>query len=71
MFKKRKDNQNKIKPTGKKRKVFITITLLVSLLFGNARSSSSRQSSPNFDNQTIHERVINDQEFNSFENNGQ
>ena len=60
IFKKRKRNQNKIKPPGRKRKVFITIILLLSLLFGKPRFSSSRSSSPNFDNQAIHERVIDD-----------
>jgi hypothetical protein len=67
IFKKRQDNSNKTKPRGRKRKILTTIALALSLLFGKPRSSSS--SSPNFDNQTIHERVINDRDFNSFEEN--
>ena len=69
IFKKRKGNQNKIKPLGRKRKVFISIALLWSLLFGKPRLSFSRSSSPNFDNQEVHERVISNREFNSLEEN--
>ena len=43
---------------GRKRKIFTTIALALSLLFGKPRSSSSQSSSPNFDNQTIYEKVI-------------
>ena len=64
LFKKRKGNQNKIKPPGRKRKIITTIILLLSLLFGKARLSSSQSPSSNFDNQTIHERVINDRDDN-------
>jgi len=69
LFKKRKGNQNKIKPRGRKRKIITTIALSLSLLFGKARLSSSQSPSSNFDNQTIHERVINDRDVNSFEDN--
>ena len=69
IFKKRKDNQNKIKPSRRKRKIFATIALALSLLLGKPRSSSSRPSSPNFDNQTFYERVINDRDFNSLDEN--
>jgi hypothetical protein len=60
IFKKRKGSQNKIKPSGRKRKVLTTIALILSLLFGKLRLSSSRSSSPNFGNQAIHERLIDD-----------
>lgn len=69
LFKKRKGNQNKIKPPGRKRKIITTIALSLSLFFGKARLSSSQSPSSNFDNQTIHERVINDRDVNSFEDN--
>jgi len=69
LFKKRKGNPNKIKPSGRKRKIVTTIILSLSLLFGKARLSSSQSPSSNFDNQTIHERVINDRDVNSFEDN--
>ena len=69
LFKKRKGNQNKIKPPGRKRKIITTIALSLSLLFGKARLSSSQSPSSNFYNQTIHERGINDREVNSFEDN--
>ena len=58
-----------MKPRGRKRKLFTTIALALSLLFGKLRLSSSRSSSPNFGNQTIYEKVINDRDFNSFEDN--
>jgi len=41
----------------------------LSLLFGKPRLSSSRSSNPNFGNQEIHERVINDLEFNLLDEN--
>ena len=69
LFFKRTRNQNKIKPQGRKRKIITTIALAWSLLFGKPRSSSSQLPSSNFDNQTIHERVINDRDVNSFEEN--
>ena len=69
LFKKRKGNPNKIKPPGRKRKIVTTIILSLSLLFGKARLSSSQSPNSNFDNQTIHERVINDRDVNSFEDN--
>nr|QUS63746.1 hypothetical protein [Haslea silbo] len=68
-MKKRKGNSNKIKPPGRKRKIVITIILSLSLLFGKARLSSSQSPNSNFDNQIIHERVINDRDLNSFEDN--
>ena len=69
LFKKRKGNPNKIKPRGRKRKIVTTIILSCSLLFGKARLSSCQSPNSNFDNQTIHERVINDRDVNSFEDN--
>lgn len=71
IFKKRKDNQNKIKPRGRKRKISATIVLTLSLLFCRLRLSSSHSPSSNFDNQTIQERVINDRDVNLFEDNDQ
>jgi hypothetical protein len=53
----------------KKRKVLITLTLILSLLVGKPRLSSSRSSSPNFGNQAIHERLIDDREFNPLDQN--
>jgi len=38
-------------------------------LFGKPRLSFSRSSSPNFDNQVVQERVIEEREFNSLEEN--
>jgi hypothetical protein len=67
--KKIKGNQNKIKPPGRKRKIFLTISLSLSLLFGKPRLGSSQSSSPNFGNQEVHEIVIDDREFNSLEKN--
>ncbi len=61
--------RNKMKRSGRKRKVFITLTLVGSLLFGKPRFSTYRSSSSNFDNQAVHERVIYDREFNSSEKN--
>jgi len=58
IFKKRKGNQNKIKPPGRKRKIFTTIALSMSLLFGKARLSSSQSSSPNFGNQEVHQVIL-------------
>jgi len=69
IFKKRKSNQNRTKPSGRKRKRFVSIALLWSLLFGKPRLSFSRSSSPNFDDQGVHERVISNREFNSLEEN--
>lgn len=54
-------NPNKIKRSGRTRKVFITITLLLSLLFGKPRLSFSGSSSSNLNNQAVHERVLRDQ----------
>ena len=69
IFRKRKRNQNKIKPRSRKRKIFATITLVLSLLFGKPRLRSSQSYSPNFENQTIYERVLNERDFNCFEDN--
>ena len=71
IFKKLKDNQNKIKPPGRKRKIVTTIALLWILVFGKARLSSSQSSSPNFGNQEVHQRLIDDREFNLLEENDQ
>lgn len=60
-----------MKRSGRKRKVFTTIALALSLVFGKPRFSTYRSSSSNFDNQTVHERVIDDREFNSSEKNNQ
>jgi len=65
LFKKR----NKTKPPRRKRKIIATIVLALSLLFSKARLSPSQSPSSNFDNQTIHERVINYRDLNSFEDN--
>lgn len=70
-FKKRETNQNKIRHLGRKRKIIVTIALLLSLLFGKTRLSSSQSSSPNFDNKVVQERIIDDQEFCSLEDNDQ
>jgi hypothetical protein len=67
MFKKRKDSQNKV--TGRKRKIFATIALLLSSLFAKPRLSFSQPSSPNFSNQEVSERLIDDREFYSLEEN--
>ena len=71
IFKKLKGNQNKIKPPGRKRKVLTTIVLIFSLLSGKPRLSSSQPSSPNFGNQEVHQRLIDDREFNLLEDNDQ
>jgi hypothetical protein len=71
IFKKRKGNQNKIKPPGRKRKIITTIALSLTLLFDKARLSSSQPSSPNFGNQEVHERVLDDREFNLLKDNDQ
>ena len=70
-FKKRETNQNKVRHPGRKRKIIATIALSLSLLFGKARLSSSQSSSPNFDNKVVQERIIDDQEFCSLEENDQ
>ena len=70
-FKKRETNQNKIRHPGRKRKIIATIALSLSLLFGKTRLSSSQSSSPNFDNKVVQERIIDDQEFWSLEDNDQ
>ena len=70
-FKKRETNQNKIRHPGRKRKIIATIALSLSLLFGKARLSFSQSSSPNFDNKVVPERIIDDQEFCSLEENDQ
>ena len=41
----------------------------MSLLFGKLSFNCSQSSSPNFDNKVIQERVIDDQEFCSLEDN--
>jgi hypothetical protein len=69
IFKKRKRSQNKIRPSSRKRKVLTTVALILNLLFGKPRLSFSRSSSPNFDNQAVQERVIEEREFNLLEEN--
>ena len=64
-----KCNQNKIKPRSRKRKIFGTIALALSLLFGKLRLSPSRSSSPIFGNQASHEKLIDNREFNSLDRN--
>ena len=71
IFLKHKNNQNKIKPRGRNRKLFATIALALSLQFRKSGLSSSQSLSSNFDNQTIQKRVINDRDVNLFENNDQ
>lgn len=52
-------NPKKLKRSGRKRKIFLTIALGVSLVVGKPRLSSSRSSSSNFGNQTVGiERVV-------------
>ena len=70
-FKKRETNQNKIRHPGRKRKIIATILLPLSLLFGRGQVSSSQSSDPNFDNKLVQERIIDDQEFCSLEDNDQ
>ena len=70
-LKKRETNQNKIRHPGRKRKIISTIALSLSLLFGRTRLSSSQSSSPNFDNKVVQEKIIDDQEFCSLEDNDQ
>jgi len=53
----------------RKRKIFATIALVLNLLFGKSRLSSSQSPSPNFGNQEVHQRLIDDREFNLFEEN--
>jgi hypothetical protein len=53
IFKKRKRSQNKITPSGRKRKVLTTIALSLTLLFGKPRLTSSRSSSLNYESQAI------------------
>ena len=62
---------NMIKPRRRKRTIFATIALALSLRFDKSCLSSSQSLSSNFDNQTIQKRVINDPEVNLFENNDQ
>ena len=71
IFKKRETNQNEIRHPGTKRKVIATIVLSLSLLFGKTRLSSFQSLSPNFDNEVVQERIIDDQEFCSLEDNDQ
>ena len=71
IFKKRKDNQNKIKPRGRKRKIFATIALALNFLCGKSRLSSSQSPSPNFGNQEVHQRLNDNREFNLVEGNDQ
>lgn len=61
----------KIRHPGRKRKIIATIALSLSLLFGKTRLSSSQSSSPNFDNKVVQEKIIDDQEFCSLEDNDQ
>jgi len=71
IFKKRKGNKNKMKRPGRKRKIVTTIVLSLSLLFGKPRLSSPQSSSPNFGNQEVHQRLIDDRKFNLLEENDQ
>jgi hypothetical protein len=65
----KRENNNLKRPSGEKRKISTTIALSLTLLFGKARLSSSQPSSPNFGNQEVHERIIDDREFNLLEDN--
>ena len=47
IFKKPKDNQNKIKPRGRKRKLFASTMLIIRLLFGGPQSASASSNSKN------------------------
>ena len=66
IFKKWKRNK-KIKPRDRKRKIVKTIALSLSLLFGKAQLNYSRSSNSKFDNQIVHERFRDNQEFDLFE----
>jgi len=55
----------------KKRKIFATIPLLLSLVFGKPQLRFSESSSPNFGNQELHQRLIDERYFYSFEDNDQ
>ena len=55
----------------KKRKIIVTISLSLSLLFGKTRLSSSPSSSPNFDNKVVQKKIIDDQDFCLLEDNDQ
>jgi len=55
--------RRKTKPAGRKRKIVLTIALSLSLLFGKARVSSSPSRSSKFNNQEVHQRLINDREL--------
>ena len=48
----------------KKRKITISILLALSLLFGKAGLRKTQSPSSNFDNQEVHQRLIDDREFN-------
>ena len=60
---------NIIKPRCRKRTIFTTIALALSLRFDKSCLSSYQSLSSNFDNQTIQKRV--DPDVNLFENNDQ
>ena len=47
IFKKPKGNQNKIKPRGRKRKLFASTMLILRLLFGGPQSASASSNSKN------------------------
>ena len=63
-FKKWKENQNRINPRDRKRKIFATVGLSLILLVSRARCSSSQSLSPDFYNKTIYQRVISEPDFN-------
>jgi len=50
---------------GRKRKIFLTISLSLSLFFGKSRLGNFQSSSQHFGNQEVNERVINHPELNS------
>lgn len=54
----RETNQNKIRHTGKKRKIIATIGLSLSLIFSRGKLSSYQSSNPNFGPQEVDQRVF-------------
>ena len=68
-IKKRETSQNKIRYSSRKRKIIAMTPLSWILLWGKTRLSSSQSSSPNFDTKVVWEKIIDDQEFCSFEDN--
>lgn len=69
IFLKHENDQNKTKPSYRKRTIFATITLALSLRFGKSCLSSSQSLSSNFDNKNNSKIGVNERDVNLFENN--